>query len=211
MGIIEYVKESRELIASIKGRDPAAPSAFQIKLLYSGYRAVMNHRKAHWFQKRGFYFIARYISQRTRHKTGIEIHPGAVIGRNLFIDHGMGVVIGETSEIGDNCTIYQGVTLGGTGNEKDKKRHPTLGDNVFVGSGAKILGAVKIGSGSKIGANAVVIHDLPENATAVGPLARIVRIEGVKIPDEVDPLGQEICAIKKRLHELERGIKKRQE
>jgi len=203
------MKESRGLIASIKERDPAARSSLEIKLLYPGYRAVMSHRKAHWFQRRGLYFIARFISQRARRKTGIEIHPGAVIGKNLLIDHGMGVVIGEMAEIGDNCTIYQGVTLGGTGNvgRGEGKRHPTLGDNVVVGSGATILGGIKIGGGSKIGANAVVNYDMPENATAVGTLARIVRIEGVKISEEIDPLGQEVCRLKHRLHELEQKIK----
>ena len=205
MGILKYRKEARELIATIKEHDPAAPSSIQIRLLYPGYRAIMSHRKAHWFYTRGFYFIATFISQRSRHKTGIEIHPGAKIGKNLFIDHGMGVVIGETTEIGDNCTIYQGATLGGTGKEKGK-RHPTLGDNVLVGSDAKILGPVNIGNGSKIAASAVVLRDLPENAMAAGIPARIRSINGVRVADEVDPIGQELCWLKHRVHELEQKL-----
>ena len=133
----------KEELNNIKERDPAATSSAQVFFLYSGFRAVMWHRVAHWFYKRKHYFIARYISQRTRHKTGIEIHPGATIGKRFFIDHGMGVVIGETTEIGDDCTIYQGVTLGGTGKDTGK-RHPTLGNNVMVGAGAKVLGPFKV-------------------------------------------------------------------
>lgn len=152
---------------SIMDRDPAARSRAEVYFLYSGFKAVRSYRRAHWFQEHGHEFIARYISQRSRHKTGIEIHPGAKIGQNLFIDHGMGVVIGETAEIGDNCTLYQGVTLGGTSAEH-KKRHPTLGSNVMVGSGAKVLGPVTLGDNCRIGANEVVRLNVPANATFVG-------------------------------------------
>lgn len=219
MGIIKYIKETKELINSIKERDPAARNSAEVFFLYPGFRAVMHHRAAHWFYTHKMFFIARYISQRARHKTGIEIHPGAKIGRNLFIDHGMGVVIGETSEIGDNCIIYQGVTLGGTGKDKGK-RHPTLGDNVLVGTGAKILGPFKVGNNSKIAGGAVVLHEIPENSTAVGVPARVIRIGGEKVKkafenctgdlDQVnipDPVEQEICMLKKRVLELEHIVK----
>ena len=206
MGIIKYIKEAKELIKSIKERDPAARSSIEIILLYPGFRVIMHYRAAHWFYTHKMFFIARYISQRARHKTGIEIHPGAKIGRNLFIDHGMGVVIGETAEIGDNCTIYQGATLG---------------DNVLVGTGAKILGPFKVGSNSKIAGGAVVLHEIPENSTAVGVPARVIKISGEKVKkafescsgdlDQVnipDPVEQELCMLKKRIMELEHIIKK---
>ena len=157
-------------------RDPAARSRWEVYFLYSGFKAVRSYRKAHWFYQHGHKFIARWISQRARHKTGIEIHPGATIGKGLFIDHGMGVVIGETTEIGDNCTLYQNVTLGGTGKEHGK-RHPTLGNNVMVGSGAKVLGPFKVGDNARVAAGAVVLDEVPANATAVGVPARVVRIE----------------------------------
>ena len=163
-----------------------------------------------------FFFIARLLSQTAKWLTGIEIHPGATIGKGLLIDHGSGVVIGETAEIGDNCTIYQGVTLGGTGKDKGK-RHPTLGDNVMVGSGAKILGPFKVGSNSKIAANAVVLEEIPENCTAVGVPARIVRRDGQKLCNDMDqvhipdPVSQELCKLRQRIEHLENRLQEQQE
>ena len=141
-------------------RDPAARSRWEVYFLYSGFKAVRAYRKSHWLYEHGHYFLARWISQRARHKTGIEIHPGAKIGRGLFIDHGMGVVIGETTEIGDDCTLYQNVTLGGTGKDKGK-RHPTLGNNVLIGSGAKVLGPFRVGDNARVAAGAVVLPTTP--------------------------------------------------
>ena len=172
-------RQLREDIAIVKEKDPAARSSFEILLTYSGLKAVRSYRRAHWF----YHTIARIISQRARHKTGIEIHPGAQIGKGLFIDHGMGVVIGETTIIGDNCLLYQGVTLGGTGKDKGK-RHPTLGDNVMVGAGAKVLGPINIGNNVKVAANAVVLKDIPDNCTAVGVPARIARMAGQKVQQQ---------------------------
>ncbi len=193
-------------INSIKQRDPAATSSFMVLFLYPGLRAIMAHRKAHWFYKRGHFFIARYISQRTVRKTGIEIHPGAKIGRRLFIDHGVGVVIGETSEIGDDVTLYQGVTLGGTGKDTGK-RHPTIGDNVMIGAGAKVLGPFKVGNNSRIAAGSVVLSEIPENSTAVGSPARIVKRDGQRIDDldQVhipDPLKQELERLERMIEAL---------
>ena len=162
-------------IDAVMERDPAARSRAEVFFLYSGFKAVRSHRKANWFFRHNFKFIARWISQRSRHKTGIEIHPGATIGKGLFIDHGMGVVIGETTVIGDNCTIYQNVTLGGTGKDVGK-RHPTLGNNVLVGSGAKVLGPFKVGDNARIAAGAVVLSEVPANGTAVGVPARVVKV-----------------------------------
>ncbi|NTW95244.1 MAG: serine O-acetyltransferase [Erysipelotrichaceae bacterium] len=156
-----------ETARSIKRRDPAAKSLFEVILLYPGYHAVILHRLAHFFYKLHAYFIARAISQFNRFLTGIEIHPGAKIGKRLFIDHGMGIVIGETSEIGDDCTLYHMVTLGGV-NLEPIKRHPTLGNRVMVGAGASILGAITVGSDVKIGANAVVVRDVPDGETVIG-------------------------------------------
>lgn len=164
----------------IAKRDPAARSVLGVVLLYSGYHALLFHRVSHFLYTCKLKGLARWNSQCGRYWTGIEIHPGAQIGKGLFIDHGMGIVIGETAVIGDNCTIYHGVTLGGRGHTKGAKRHPTIGDNVLIGAGAKILGPVTIGNDSNIGANAVVIHDVPENATVVGVPGKIVRIDGVK-------------------------------
>jgi serine O-acetyltransferase len=156
-----------ETARSIKRRDPAAKSLLEVILLYPGYHAVILHRLAHFFYKIHAYFIARAISQLNRFLTGIEIHPGAKIGKRLFIDHGMGIVIGETSEIGDDCTLYHMVTLGGV-NLDPVKRHPTIGDRVMVGAGASILGAITVGSDVKIGANAVVVRDVPQGETVIG-------------------------------------------
>ena len=169
--------ELKAELDSIMARDPAARSRFEVYFLYSGFKAVRAHRRANWFYRHNMKFIARLISQNSRHRTGIEIHPGATIGRGLFIDHGMGVVIGETAEIGDNCTIYQGVTLGGTGKDHGK-RHPTLGNNVLVGSGAKVLGPFRVGDNARIAAGAVVLTEVPDNATAVGVPAKVVKLNG---------------------------------
>lgn len=208
--MFEKIKED---IRMVKEKDPAARTSLEILLAYSGLHAVIFHRIAHWFYLRKFYLIARLISQFSRFLTGIEIHPGAKIGKGLLIDHGSGVVIGETAEIGDNCLIYQGVTLGGTGKESGK-RHPTLGNNVMVGSGARVLGPFKVGDNAKIAANAVVLEEVPENSTAVGVPARIVRIEGQKVNnnkdlDQVhipDPVSQELCRQLVKIEELRREI-----
>ena len=149
-------RQLREDIKLVKERDPAARSSFEIWLLYKGLKAIRMHRRAYWLYHHKMYFLARLVSERAKHKTGIEIHPAAKIGKGVFIDHGAGVVIGETAEVGDNCTIYQGVTLGGTGKEKGK-RHPTVGENVMIGAGAKVLGPIYVGDNSKIAANAVVL------------------------------------------------------
>lgn len=203
----------RETIAAYKARDPAARSSLEILLLYPGIRATQNHKIAHWCYEHDHKFLARYISQRTRHKTGIEIHPGAKIGKRLVIDHGMGIVIGETAEIGDDCLLYQGVTLGGTGKETGK-RHPTIGNNVLVGSGAKVLGPFKVGDNSRVAANSVVLREIPENSTAVGSPARIVRQNGEKVNyvenveqiHVTDPLVQEVVALRKELNELKAAL-----
>lgn len=207
MSFIDNIKHD---IESIKERDPAAHSTLEIILTYSGVHAVIMHRVAHWFYEQDHKIIARAISQFSRCITGIEIHPGAKIGKGLLIDHGSGVVIGETAEIGDYCLIYQGCTLGGTGKEHGK-RHPTLGNNVMVGSGAKILGPFKVGDGAKIAANAVVLEEVPANCTAVGVPARIVKQNGRKVCDldQVhipDPVAQELCAYRIRLEKLEKQM-----
>ena len=203
----------RETIAAYKARDPAARSSLEILLLYPGIRATQNHKIAHWCYEHDHKFLARYISQRTRHKTGIEIHPGAKIGKRLVIDHGMGIVIGETAEIGDDCLLYQGVTLGGTGKETGK-RHPTIGNNVLVGSGAKVLGPFKVGDNSRVAANSVVLREIPENSTAVGSPARVVRQNGEKVNyvenveqiHVTDPLVQEVVALRRELNELKAAL-----
>ena len=192
-------------------RDPAARNRFEVFFLYSGFKAVRSHRMANWFYRHNLKFIARWISQHSRHKTGIEIHPGATIGKGLFIDHGMGVVIGETTIIGDNCTIYQNVTLGGTGKDTGK-RHPTLGNNVLVGSGAKVLGPFTVGDNARIAAGAVVLNEVPANATAVGVPARVVKINGIKneMLDQIhisDPVSLALCKLEHRINELEKQIK----
>ena len=194
-------------VRAVRERDPAARSDAEVLLLYPGVHALMAYRLSHALHQRKKYFAARAISQTARLLTGIEIHPGAKIGKGLVIDHGMGVVIGETAEIGDNCTLYQGVTLGGTGKDVGK-RHPTLGNNVLVGSGAKVLGPFKIGDNTKIASNAVVLDEIPDNCTAVGIPAKVVRREGVKVNDldQVhipDPVAQEIRRLENKLSELE--------
>ena len=200
---------------SFMDRDPAARSRAEVYFLYSGFKAVRAYRKAHWFHTPGMKLIARFISQNARRRTGIEIHPGATIGKNLFIDHGMGVVIGETTIIGDNCTLYQGVTLGGTGKDHGK-RHPTLGNNVLIGAGAKVLGPFKIGNNSNVAAGSVVLNEIPDNCTAVGSPARVVKQNGKKVDklDHVhtpDPVSQELCRLKYQIEKLEKKIKELEE
>ena len=195
-------------IAAIRERDPAARNAFEIFVLYSGLHAIIWHRPAHWLYGKKCFFLARLISQATRFFTGIEIHPGAKIGHGVLIDHGSGVVIGETAEVGDNCTIYQGVTLGGTGKDQGK-RHPTLGKNVIVGSGAKILGPFSIGDDCKVASNAVVLQPLPAGSTAVGVPAKVVRIHGKRVTAPLDhihtpdPVSQELCRLAADLTRME--------
>lgn len=204
-------REIRETVQTVKDRDPAARSTAEILLLYSGVHAIMAHRVAHKLYQNQHYFSARAISQLARHYTGIEIHPAATIGKRFFIDHGMGAVIGETTEIGDDCTIYQGVTLGGTGKDVGK-RHPTLGNNVMVGAGAKVLGPVYVASNSKIASNAVVLHPVPENSTAVGIPAKVVKRDGKRVVQDLDqihipdPITQELNRLEKALRELEERL-----
>ena len=202
-GIFDEIKRDVE---AIRQRDPAAKSDVEIVLLYSGLHAILAYRVAHKLYLGGHSFSARAISQAARFFTGIEIHPGATIGKGLVIDHGMGVVIGETTEIGDNCTLYQGVTLGGTGKDVGK-RHPTIGNNVLVGAGAKVLGPIVIEDNSKVAANAVVLKDISENSTAVGIPARVVRQGGRKVDDldQVhipDPVSQEFARLEEKLSAL---------
>lgn len=206
-------------IEQIRDRDPAATSAAEVILFYSGFHALSAYRLAHAFNDRGYVLTARAISQGARLLTGIEIHPGAQIGRGLFVDHGSGVVIGETAVIGDNCTIYQGATLGGTGKDCGK-RHPTLGNNVMVGAGAKVLGPINIGNNTKIAAGAVVLKDVPEGCTAVGIPARNIHkksrsrvqdLDQIHIPD---PVAREFTKLKKdiaQLKETVENIKKQEE
>lgn len=215
----------RQDIRAIKERDPAARNSVEVFLLYSGLHAVLYYRLAHWLYRHRAFFLARWVSQTARFLTGIEIHPGAKIGRGLLIDHGSGVVIGETAEVGDNCTIYQGVTLGGTGKHVGK-RHPTIGDNVMIGSGAKVLGPFTVGNNAKIAAGAVVLSAVPEGATAVGVPARIILpgdkrraeeqekemekekkkrsdLDQIHIPD---PVAQELCRLRGELARLEKKV-----
>lgn len=207
-------KRLKEDIEVVFDQDPAARTYFEVILTYSGLHAIWAHRIAHFFYKKKMFFIARVISQLSRFFTGIEIHTGAKIGRRFFIDHGMGVVIGETCEIGDNVTVYQGVTLGGTGKEKGK-RHPTIKDNALIASGAKVLGSITIGENAKIGAGSVVLKDVPPNSTVVGIPGRVVVQDGVKIKkdlkhnelpdpvaDRLNSMQQEIEALRSELEQL---------
>ena len=223
--------EISEDIAAVRERDPAARNNVEVLLLYSGVHAILAYRVAHKLYVGRRYFSARAVSQISRFLTGIEIHPGATIGHGLFIDHGAGVVIGETCEIGDHCTLYQGVTLGGTGKDTGK-RHPTLGDNVMVGAGAKVLGPFRIGDNAKIAAGAVVLKEIPDNCTAVGIPARVVRRGGVKVEEEdprtaadtsaanekavadeldqihvPDPVAQQLSDLESRIQALEAELK----
>ena len=201
----------REDIRSVRQRDPAARSGFEILLVYAGVHALFWHRPAHWLYRHRCFLLARLISQLTRFFTGIEIHPGAVIGHNVFIDHGSGIVIGETAEVGDGCTLYQGVTLGGTGKDTGK-RHPTLGNNVLIGAGTKVLGPVFIGDNARIGAGSVVLRNLPANCTAVGVPAEVVRInnKAVNPADDLDQqdlpdiVSQRLTDLDRRLSQLEK-------
>lgn len=213
----KFVREVKEDVAVIRERDPAARSDLEVLLLYSGLHAIMAYRVAHALHEKEHYFAARLISQTARHLTGIEIHPGAKIGKGLFIDHGMAVVIGETAELGDNCTLYQGVTLGGTGKDVGK-RHPTLGNNVLVGAGAKVLGPFKVGDNAKIAANAVVLNEIPADSTAVGIPARVVRRAGERVSEAADldqihipdPVAQQLCELQHRIEQLEKKEKMRE-
>ncbi len=204
MGMLNYIKEEFRVI---KERDPAIKSPLEV-LLYPTFHVMLSYRRAHRLYERGHYFHARLISQRAARRTGIEIHPGAVIGKGFFIDHGSGVIIGETTIIGDNVTLYQGVTLGGTGKETGK-RHPTIGDNVMISAGAKIIGSFTVGENSKIGAGSVVIEEVPPNCTVVGVPGRIVKRGDVKIPrsdmDQVhlpDPVKEDISVLQHENAEL---------
>lgn len=198
---------------NIRDKDPAARNVLEVIILYPGFHVLVTHKLAHFLYRHKWFFVARLISQLSRHLTGIEIHPGAKIGKRLVIDHGMGIVIGETAEIGDDCLLYQGVTLGGTGKETGK-RHPTIGNNVLVGSGAKVLGPFKVGDNSRVAANSVVLREIPENSTAVGSPARVVRQNGEKVNyvenveqiHVTDPLVQEVVALRKELNELKAAL-----
>ncbi|MBR0463922.1 MAG: serine O-acetyltransferase [Clostridia bacterium] len=198
-------------IQAVLDRDPAARSALEVILCYPSFRAVRRHRLAHWLWTHDMKLLARIVSQRTRRKTGIEIHPGAEIGEGLFIDHGMGVIIGETAQIGNNVTLYQGVTLGGTGKDTGK-RHPTICDNVVIGSGAKVLGPFTVGEGSKIGAGSIVLKEVPPNCTVVGNPGRVVRRDDKRVEidlDQVnlpDPVKERILALTARVAGLERSL-----
>ncbi|MCI9148874.1 MAG: serine O-acetyltransferase [Lachnospiraceae bacterium] len=216
MGFISHVKEEFQVIQE---RDPAIKSPMEV-LLYPSFRVMLSYRRAHRLYSKGKYFRARRISQKAARKTGIEIHPGAVIGKGFFIDHGSGVIIGETTIIGDNVTLYQGVTLGGTGKETGK-RHPTLCDNVMVSAGAKIIGSFTIGENSKIGAGSVVLEEVPPNCTVVGVPGRIVKRDNIKVPrsdmnqvdlpdpimEDITVLQQENSALCNRLIDLERELR----
>ncbi len=199
-----------EDINCIRDRDPAAHSVMEVMFLYPGYKAIRSHRKAHWFYRHNMFFLARAVSQRNARRTGIEIHPGAQIGKRFFIDHGTGSVIGETTIIGDDVTMYQGVTLGGTGKDVGK-RHPTIGNNVLIGAGSKVLGPITVGDNTNIAAGAVVLDPIPENSTAVGVPARIVRRNGKKISDldQVhipDPVSQELCKLQYEIDKLNKKL-----
>src|SRR5690625_203228 len=213
MKIFRRMREDMEVVFE---QDPAARTYLEVFLTYSGLHAVWAHRVAHAFYKRKLYFIARVISQLSRFFTGIEIHPGAVIGRRFFIDHGMGVVIGETCEIGDNVTIYQGVTLGGTGHEKGK-RHPTIKDNALIATGAKVLGAITVGENSKIGGGSVVLKDVPDNSTVVGIPGRIVKQNGKRVSQKLDhhnltePISDKINELQNEINQLREEVNKLKE
>lgn len=198
----------KEDIAAVKERDPAARSSLEIFFLYPGVKALRMYRRAHYFWEKGHPFIARYISQKCARKTGIEIHPGAKIGKRLVIDHGHGIVIGETAEIGDDVLLYQGVTLGGTGKDTGK-RHPTIGNNVMISAGAKVLGPIKVGDNARVAAGAVVLKEVPPNSTVVGVPAKVVKLHGQKVVplDQInipDPIVQEIARLEQKIEELKK-------
>ena len=202
MGIIKLIKNEIHLTFE---RDPAARSKAQIFFLYPGVKAIIYHRIAHKLHGMGRYFLADWVSMHARKVTGIEIHPAAQIGKNVFIDHGMGVVIGETAVVGDNCTIYQGVTLGGTGKDKGK-RHPTIGNNVTIGSGAKILGPFTVGDNSKVAANAVVLNEIPPNSTCVGVPAKHVYVADLDQIHFPDPVSMDLCSLRNSIERLYRKV-----
>ncbi len=200
----------REDIKAVKDRDPAARNGLEIWLLYPGVKAIRMHRRAHFYYRHNLMFLARYVSQRAARKTGIEIHPGATIGRRLVIDHGTGIVIGETAEIGDDVLIYQGVTLGGTGKDTGK-RHPTIGNNVMISAGSKVLGPIRIGDNSRVAAGAVVLKDVPPDSTVVGIPARVVRQNGEKVVplDQIhipDPVSQELDRLENAITTLQEEL-----
>lgn len=204
-------KQYKEDIQSFIDHDPAAHSPIEIVLLYPGFKALQSHKRANWFLRHNMPFIARYISQRSAHKTGIEIHPGATIGKRVVIDHGHGIVIGETAEVGDDVMIYQGVTLGGTGKDIGK-RHPTIESGVMIGAGAKVLGPITIGKNAKVAAGAVVVKDVEPNCTVVGVPGEVVRIDGERVDDLdqiniPDPIMNAITENQKKINELEDKIK----
>ena len=208
MGLISYVKEEMQVIME---RDAAIKTPLEV-FLYPSFKAIMRHRVAHWLYEHKHYFLARWYSQKTVRKTGIEIHPGATIGKGLFIDHGNGVIIGETTIIGDNVTLYQGVTLGGTGKEQGK-RHPTIGNNVMISAGAKVLGSFTVGENSKIGAGSVVLSEVPPNCTVVGVPGRVVKRDNLRIPREdmdqihlPDPVKNDIDGLRKENERLSKLI-----
>ncbi|AMA50818.1 MULTISPECIES: serine O-acetyltransferase [Bacillus] len=211
-----FFRMLKEDIDTVFDQDPAARSYFEVILTYSGLHAIWAHRIAHALYKRKFYFLARLISQVSRFFTGIEIHPGATIGRRFFIDHGMGVVIGETCEIGNNVTVFQGVTLGGTGKEKGK-RHPTIKDDALIATGAKVLGSITVGEGSKIGAGSVVLHDVPDFSTVVGIPGRVVVRNGKKVrrdlnhQDLPDPVADRFKSLEQQILELKAELEDRKE
>lgn len=207
-----YIRNLCEDVACVRERDPASSSSMEVFFLYPGVRAVRNHRVAHWFYEHKQYFMARLISNTSYRHTGIDIHPGAKLGDRVFIDHGVGVVIGETAEVGDDVTIYQGATLGGTGKDVGK-RHPTVGKGVMVGAGAKVLGPMKIGDNTKIAAGSVVLTELPPNCTAVGVPARIVKRDGVRMDNFdhthlSDPLQREFERLEREIYELKEEVRR---
>ena len=201
-----------EDVNAVRERDPAARNFWEVFFLYPGVKAIRIHRRAHFYYKHNLKFLARWVSQRAVRKTGIEIHPGATIGRRLVIDHGVGIVIGETTEIGDDVLIYQGVTLGGTGKDVGK-RHPTIGNNVMISAGAKVLGPFKIGDNSRVAAGAVVLNEVPPNSTVVGVPARVVKQDGKRVAlDQIhipDPVKQKMDALEERIALLEAALKER--
>ena len=201
-----------EDVNAVRDRDPAARSFWEVFFLYPGVKAIRMHRRAHFYYKHNLKFLARWVSQRAVRKTGIEIHPGATIGRRLVIDHGVGIVIGETTEIGNDVLIYQGVTLGGTGKDVGK-RHPTIGNNVMISAGAKVLGPFKIGDNSRVAAGAVVLNEVPPNSTVVGVPARVVRQDGKRVAlDQIhipDPVKQKMDALEERIALLEAALKEK--
>jgi serine O-acetyltransferase len=205
--MFKWLKKNIQVIYE---RDPAVKSALEVILCYPGFHAIIMHRIAHWFYSKRFFLLARFISQLNRFFTQIEIHPGAKIGEGFFIDHGAGVVIGETAEIGDNVTLYQGVTLGGTGKEKGK-RHPTVGNNVVISTGAKVLGSFKVGDNVRIGAGSVVLKEVPPDSTVVGVPGRVVKREGTGVVDLEhnklpDPVAEIILNLQRRMEELEQKL-----